>query len=465
MLRLLLCILWLGIAGCAETPKPPGATDKTIPETELPPGPSPGRLLTMQAIPSAPDIHYAAYFPATYSENRKFPVLLLFDPHGDPVLPLRKYQALADEMGYILMGSHESKNGLGARQTADIFMALATQARALPKADTNLIYAGGFSGGGRVAAMMGLAPLRIRGILTCGAGVSSGAWFGVPPYVIVSIAGTRDMNMNEVKSFTTQKKDLLTRYFKIYFEGGHNWPPREEMKMAMLTFQRLAITDGLSERNAAMIQAGNQWQDDYVAKIRQPVIKAETYYNMLRNSEGLMDISALEKKYRELKNSTDYKQAAAIEKKLEEEEDNLRINLQNAIFSKDTLWWQATGKSMFDTVAFAANKPRIAMVSRVQGFLSLLIYSTLTRSIQAMHQEQNSYLSTLYRVIDPSNSEAWYLSAVVAAQQQQPDRAAGFLAQAVTCGFNDSERCRKETYFAGMQQDIRFQEVLAKMIR
>lgn len=462
---LLLSVLWLCLAGCAEKPKPPREEETAIPETDLPPGPSPGRLLTMQPISSAPDIHYAAYFPVCYNENRKFPILLLFDPQGDPVLPLRKYQTLADELGYILMGSHESKNGLGARQTADIFMALAAQARALPKADTNLIYAGGFSGGGRVAAMLGLAPLRIRGILTCGAGISSGAWFGVPPYVIVSIAGTRDLNLNEVKYFTTQKKELLSRYFKIYFEGGHSWPPAGEMKMAMLTFQRLAITDGLSERNAEVIQAGNEWQEEYISKIRQPVIKAEAYYTMLRNSEGLMDIASLAKRYREIVNSADYKNAVVLEKKLEAEEDNLRLNLQNAIFTKDTLWWQATRKSVFDTIAFAANKPRIAMVSRVQGFLSLLIYSTLTQSIRALHQEQNNYLSALYRIVDPANSEAWYLSAVVAAQQQQPDRAAGFLDQAVTCGFNDMERCRKEAYFAGMQQDVRFQSVLTKMIR
>jgi len=209
---LIICILFASF-GCADHPKSDSKLPSSSPQPEIQSGPSPGRLLTMQPVVTQPGIHYAAYFPKTYDENKKFPVMILFDPQGHPETPLEKYKALADEMGFILMGSHESKNGLGARETADIFLAMAAQAKALPKADTNLVYAGGFSGGGRVASMMGLAPLNIRGILTCGAGVPKGAWFGVPPYVIVSIAGDADMNLSEVKTIINSSKRTL--WFKV----------------------------------------------------------------------------------------------------------------------------------------------------------------------------------------------------------------------------------------------------------
>src|SRR6476659_1991592 len=53
---------------------------------------------------------YALYIPVTQN-NATMPVIYCFDPHGDGVLPLRNYKALADAYHYILVGSNNSKNG------------------------------------------------------------------------------------------------------------------------------------------------------------------------------------------------------------------------------------------------------------------------------------------------------------------------------------------------------------------
>ena len=459
---LIICILFASF-GCADHPKSDSKLPSSSPQPEIQSGPSPGRLLTMQPVVTQPGIHYAAYFPKTYDENKKFPVMILFDPQGHPETPLEKYKALADEMGFILMGSHESKNGLGARETADIFLAMAAQAKALPKADTNLVYAGGFSGGGRVASMMGLAPLNIRGILTCGAGVPKGAWFGVPPYVVVSIAGDADMNLSEVKTFTTQKSELLSRYFKLYFDGGHIWPPVSEMKFAFLIFQRLAMIDQMIPGDEQFILESGKWIDAYIAGLNNPIHRKEACSSMLRISEGLTPITAWENKYNEIRKSQAYLTAIDYDKALDLEEEKLKFQFQNEIFKQDTAWWTKTMSSFLDTSSYKNNKARIAMVRRVQGHLSLLVYNSLDRAIRALHNEQSSYLSALYRLIDPANPEAWYLSAVVAAQLGQPGVLSAYLEQAVKYGFNDLERCRREPYFAGIQQDVKFQTVLSTM--
>lgn len=460
----ILLLLFAGF-GCTDQNKSVTGNPQTSDQPEIQSGPSPGRLMTMQPVSSQPGLHFAAYFPSSYGEDRKFPVMILFDPQGQPEVPLQKYKSIADELGYILMGSHESRNGLGARETADIFLAMAAQAKSMPKADTNMVYAGGFSGGGRVASMMGLAPLNIRGILTCGAGVPKGSWFGVPPYAIVSIAGDADMNLSEVNSFTTQKTDLLSRYFKIYFDGGHAWPPIGEMKFAWLIFQRLAMIDQLVVKDDQFIIESEKWMKEYIAAIHEPIRKKEAVHSLLRISEGLSPISEWEKKYSEIKQSPSYKSALAYEKALEMEEENLRFQLQNEIFKKDTAWWAERMKSLLDTGSSPNNHARNAMLRRVQGHLSLLIYNSLSRAIQALHTEQSTYLSTLYRLIDPANPEAWYLSAVVSAQLGQPSMLSAHLQQAVQNGFNDIERCRKEPSFAGVQQDGSFQKVLSKMNR
>src|SRR6478672_3565133 len=50
---------------------------------------------------------YALYIPLTQN-NAPMPVIYCFDPHGDGVLPLKNYQALADTGHLILVGSNNS---------------------------------------------------------------------------------------------------------------------------------------------------------------------------------------------------------------------------------------------------------------------------------------------------------------------------------------------------------------------
>ena len=458
LMSLLLVVL---ITACGNSPKP--VSKEIVTEDKTLSGPGPSVLLTFQPTNTNGNIHYSAYFPVGYATGVSFPVLILFDPHGAPDVPLNKYKELADRYNFILIGSHESKNGNGARETSDIISALASQARALPKADTSLIYCGGFSGGGRVAGMMGLSPLRLQGIVTSGAGLPGGSWFGAPPNVVVSIGGTSDMNLHEVKSFNTQKKELMSRYFRLYFDGGHAWPPVAEMEFAFITFRRMAIKDKLAEKDEDFIKKSQNWLEEYCSGISDPLLKSEVLYNIIRISEGITAISGFEKEYATLKASQEYQAAKKYDQQLDQEEEKTKVKLYNEIFMKDTSWWRATSTQLLDTSGFIRDRNKIAMIHRIQGHLSLGIYSTLIRTIAAMRVDQGVYLATLYRMIDPMNTEAWYLSAEVAMQMGLSSEAVKYLEKAVSIGFNDVERCRKDPYFASLQSENSFQSILSKM--
>ncbi len=426
-------------------------------------GPAPSVYLSNQPVNTNGNLHFSVYYPSCYAEDRKFPVMIFFDPHGSPDIPLNKYRELADKYGFIFLGSHESKNGNPAQLTADIIDGLSNQARMLPKADTALIYCGGFSGGGRVAAMMGLSPVRIEGLLTCGAGVAGGAWFGVPPYVIISMAGTSDMNLQEVKSFSTQKKDLMTRYFQVLYDGKHEWPPLSEMEFSLITFKRMAMRDKKIPVDETFIRSSGDWLNQYLQTKDDPIQKSESCYNIIRSTEALADISSLENQYQQIKLSSQYKNAVKNEEQLARDEENTKSRLLNEVMVKDTLWWRKTISALYDTSAFQSDKPRIAMIHRIQGYLSLTIYSALNRAVMAMKTDQGVHLSTLYRQVDPFNPEAWFLSAVVAMQLGMKDIALQYFENAVDLGFNDINRCKTEQFFSSLQSDNRFNSIISKI--
>ena len=60
---------------------------------------------------------YALYLPSACNNRfdkstvqKRFPVILAFDPHGDGSLPVKRFSSLAGKYGFILMGSNDSKN-------------------------------------------------------------------------------------------------------------------------------------------------------------------------------------------------------------------------------------------------------------------------------------------------------------------------------------------------------------------
>ena len=54
---------------------------------------------------------YALYLPSTYSPERTWSLLLAFHPAARGRLMVEKYQAAAEQYGYIVAASNNSRNG------------------------------------------------------------------------------------------------------------------------------------------------------------------------------------------------------------------------------------------------------------------------------------------------------------------------------------------------------------------
>ena len=200
------------------TPTPEAATPvSAVKRIEL----KPGVLVSKINYPGDPTLSFAIYTPANSSSGKKMPVLVLFDPHGDGTYPLNLYKSLADKYGYILVGSNDSKNGNEKEVTAHIIEQTISSIYSLLPIDSQRIYVGGFSGGGRVAAMMALGPNAIQGLVTCGAGFPASMWTAAPPTIVIGMAGNKDPNLSEVVNFIPADNRLTGRYQLIRTDSKH----------------------------------------------------------------------------------------------------------------------------------------------------------------------------------------------------------------------------------------------------
>ena len=87
------------------------------------------------------------------------------------------------------------------------------------------------------------------------------------------------------------------------------------------------------------------------------------------------------------------------------------------------------------------------MYQRLLAWLSLAFYSLSNRSLEAGQNAEARHFVDLYKLADPTNSEAWYFSAVLHARDGDAPGARADLLKAVAVGFRDKERMTAQPEF------------------
>jgi hypothetical protein len=81
--------------------------------------PVPGTLAA--EVPSATaGQSYALYLPSTYQPGRRWPVLFVFDPGARGANGVQHFQAAAEQFGYIVACSNNSRNGQSSRDRKSV---------------------------------------------------------------------------------------------------------------------------------------------------------------------------------------------------------------------------------------------------------------------------------------------------------------------------------------------------------
>jgi hypothetical protein len=69
------------------------------------------------------------------------------------------------------------------------------------------------------------------------------------------------------------------------------------------------------------------------------------------------------------------------------------------------------------------------------------------------------FFVALYKMADPTNSEAWYFSAILDARNNDAEKTTKDLEKAIALGFNDTKRLMQQPEFAKENLDIHLNEI------
>jgi len=221
-----------------------------------------GQIVETVTAQSDPSQRYALYLPSRYEADSAWPVLIVMDPRGRALVPLRRIVDAAEEHGYIVVSSYHTLSD-GPSEPNERAMAVLLEE--LPQRyalDTRRLYLVGFSGTAR--ASWGFAPRmsgHVAGILGFGAGLPSTYYrAGAVPaggwgFAFFGGAGTTDFNFDEVR----ETEEILERHGIArrlrFYDGPHAWPPAAVFAEALDWMELQAVRTGLRPASSVPIEA------------------------------------------------------------------------------------------------------------------------------------------------------------------------------------------------------------------
>ena len=105
-------------------------------------------------------------------------------------MPVERYQAAAEQYGFVVAGSNNSRNG--SQDTRAIVTTLMRDALSRFQIDLKRVYTAGMSGGARVAMSVALSAPDIAGVIASSAGFPDGRPRKSLAFPLFATAGTED---------------------------------------------------------------------------------------------------------------------------------------------------------------------------------------------------------------------------------------------------------------------------------
>jgi poly(3-hydroxybutyrate) depolymerase len=259
---------------------------------------------------------YALYLPSTYSPDRAWNLLLAFHPGARGRLMVEKYQAPAEQYGYIVAGSNTSRNGSWAVSAAAVQCMSADLGKRF-SIDPRRLYLTGMSGGARVAMQVALGTGAVAGVIASSAGYPDSEPRATVPFAVFGTAGTEDFNYIEMRMLD---RKLTSPHRLAVFSGGHVLPPGGVAVEAIEWLEVQAMKAGRRTRDEPLIDRLFEKARRLVSGSTTEAATVHLLDSIVADFTGLRDVSAEAARARDLAKQPAVKKALARERAADDDE-------------------------------------------------------------------------------------------------------------------------------------------------
>ena len=275
-----------------------------------------GTIIDDVKCAAEPAQSYALYLPSNYSHDRGWSVLIAFHPAARGRAMVEKYQAAAEQYGYIVAGSNTSRNGPVSVSAASV-RAMSIDLGQRFAIDADRVYLAGMSGGARVALQIALGSNNIAGVIASSAGYPDSKPRSSVPFAVFGTAGTDDFNYLEMRQLD---RKLTSPHHLVIFAGGHTLPPDPVALEAIEWMELQAMKAGRRPKDDALIERLLDTRRRRIAESSDRAATVHLVEALAQDFKGLRDVEADAGRARELSRQPEVKKALARERADEDAE-------------------------------------------------------------------------------------------------------------------------------------------------
>jgi len=293
---------------------------------------------------------YCLYRPSGFDPAVPAPVVFIFDPSGRGRTGITPFIQAADNYGYLLICSNNSRNG-PIEKNFGIAERLFRKVLSEYPIRKDKMYLAGFSGGGRLSTALAISSGLFQGVVSCGAGLSINSGFlpTTEKFSFAAIIGDEDMNFSELHHNRKYLKKIGLPNEIFTFSMDHRWPDQQQMLLAFDWLELEAYRKGISFRDTSVVhdiyRRHYQLADDREAA-NELLGALDGYQWILRNLSRYYRLDSIAERADRIQKGGSYlEQSDALEKALIEEKEYTEIFVQR--FHDDLAkkeprmdWWE-----------------------------------------------------------------------------------------------------------------------------
>jgi len=421
-----------------------------------------GRLLDKVACQADPAQQYALYVPSNYTPERKWPIILCFDPGARGQVPVERLQPAAEKYGYIVAGSLNSRNGPWAANAAAI-RAVVRDVESHLSIDVRRLYSAGLSGGARVATQLALGGLA-KGVIACSAGfpTSDDGLPGKVPFVFFGTAGLEDFNHGELWRLDAELESRKATHRIVFFNGGHEWASVGLLTDAVEWFELQAMKSGTAVRNDLFV--AELWDKRFASLPKDPTLERwKALQSLVADFHGLRNLTEWERETKQLGLSAVVKTGLKAERRAQQQEDDLLAELGDLAGGGASTRLKKMAADLRRQAALVEDSPERQMARRVvAGFGSSGRDATRSLFASGDYVEAAELLEMLVE-FRPGQARGLYDLARARAGAGDRKKALLALTQAGEAGLSDAARVEADPLFKKLLNEPAFQAALSKI--
>jgi len=314
-----------------------GATGPVAPE----PKPFPrGEVVPRVVCEAAPDRSYALYLPKSYTSDRAWPLLYLYDPRRRGAAAAERFREAAETYGWILAASNDTASDDPTAPNASAVNATWADTHQRFRVDPRRVYASGFSGGARLAVLLALQREgEVAGVIAAGGGFpDSAAPRSGLRFDFFGAVGNLDFNYGEMRRLDRTLAGLGVAHRLAVFAGPHSWCPAPTCREGIEWLELQAMKKATAAKAPAVVERLLRERREKAAADESAgrLLDAfRRYSEAAEDFRGLADTADLAAAASRLEASAAVRQALAEEEKREDAEARraakLRTDLVNAL--------------------------------------------------------------------------------------------------------------------------------------